>query len=154
MPPGDFLGYDYVNTKIIIDIQPFFLGSSAGNSKTSSPQRRLRSHSQSRSSASSGLGSGNSRKFLALYPSQMPPVERLAMEISKTPVINRNANAKKKFYGFTTYDVDNIPRTELWMIYKIVMCTIWSNNKEAFSIYTKNMIASACQSWTSALILK
>ena len=59
------------------------------------------------------------------------------MEISKTPVINRNANAKKKFYGFTTYDVDNIPRTELWMIYRIVMCTIWSNNKEAFSIYKK-----------------
>ena len=84
----------------------------------------------------------------------MPPVERLAMEISKTPVINRNqisdrnANAKKKFYGFTTYDVDNIPRTELWMIYKIVMCTIWSNNKEAFSIYTKIWF------WTSALILK
>ena len=43
----------------------------------------------------------------------MPPVERLAMEISKNPVINRNENAKKKFYGFTTYDVDNIPRTEL-----------------------------------------
>ena len=92
---------------------PFLLGSSAGNSKNSSPQRRLRSHSQSRSSSTSGLGSGNSRKFLALYPSQMPPVEKLAMEATKTPIVNRNS--KKKFYGFTTYDEDNIPRTELWM---------------------------------------
>ena len=143
MPPRTFLGHNYVHTYQNSHRFPtYFLGSSAGNSKTNSPQRRHRSQSQSRSSTSSGLGSGNSRKFLALYPSQMPPVERLAMEISKSPpVINRNANAKKKFYGFTTYDVDNIPRTELWMIYKIVMCTIWSNNKEAFSIYTKNMIA-------------
>ena len=142
MPQGDFLGDDLCTYVIANYRFPIFLGSSAGNSKTNSPQRRHRSQSQSRSSTSSGLGSGNSRKFLALYPSQMPPVERLAMEISKSPpVINRNANAKKKFYGFTTYDVDNIPRTELWMIYKIVMCTIWSNNKEAFSIYTKNMIA-------------
>ena len=139
MPPRTFLGHNYVHTYQNSHRFPtYFLGSSAGNSKTNSPQRRHRSQSQSRSSTSSGLGSGNSRKFLALYPSQMPPVERLAMEISKSPpVINRNANAKKKFYGFTTYDVDNIPRTELWMIYKIVMCTIWSNNKEAFSIYTK-----------------
>ena len=41
----------------------------------------------------------------------MPPVEKLAMEATKTPIVNRNA--KKKFYGFTTYDEDNIPRTEL-----------------------------------------
>ena len=40
----------------------------------------------------------------------MPPVDRLGMENTKTPV---NRNSKKKFYGFTTYDDDNIPRTEL-----------------------------------------
>ena len=43
-----------------------------------------------------------------LYPSQMPPVERLGMESANS------FNAKKsKHYGFTTYDDDNIPRTEL-----------------------------------------
>ena len=67
-------------------------------------------------SGSSGLGSGNSRKFAhndlnkggpngsiysknmtisALFPSQMPPIEKLGS------------------YGNTTYDEDDIPRTEL-----------------------------------------
>ena len=71
---------------------------------------RAHSRSRSRSSASSGLGSGSSRKHFmsGLYPSQMPPVERLGMESANS------FNAKKsKPYGFTTYDEDNIPRTEL-----------------------------------------
>ena len=72
-------------------------------------QRNQRSQSQSRSaSGSSGLGSGNSRKFSGLYPSQMPPVERLGMTSTPQPF-----NHRKKFYGFTVYDDDNIPRTEL-----------------------------------------
>ena len=87
------------------------------DSRNNSP-RRLRSHSQSRSSeVSSGLGSGNSRKFLGLHPSHMPPVEKLALENINngyTHTYKSNAqNAKKKFYGHTTYDQDNIPRTEL-----------------------------------------
>ena len=76
----------------------------------SSPQR-IRSHSQSRSaSGSSGLGSGNSRKFTGLYPSQMPPVEKLGMAMTTPP---QGFSNRKKFYGFTVYDDDNIPRTEL-----------------------------------------
>ena len=68
-------------------------------------------------SSSSGLGSGNSRKFdlskggpinglysknmtiAALFPSQMPPVEKLA---STNPG-----------FGNTVYDDDDVPRTEL-----------------------------------------
>ena len=78
--------------------------------RESRAQIQSQSRSRSRSSGSSGLGSGSSRKHFmsGLYPSQMPPVERLGMESANS------FNAKKsKVYGFTTYDDDNIPRTEL-----------------------------------------
>ena len=87
-----------------------------GNSPpvTSTPlrsQSQSQSRSRSRSSGSSGLGSGSSRKhFLnGLYPSQMPPVERLGMDSANS----FKAKKSPKLWGLTTYDDDNIPRTEL-----------------------------------------
>ncbi len=43
-----------------------------------------------------------------LFHTQMPPVERLGMGSA-----NSYKGRSKKRYGFTTYDEDNIPRTEL-----------------------------------------
>ena len=39
-----------------------------------------------------------------MFPTQMPPVDRL---------IGGKDSAGKR-YGYTTYDEDDIPRTELW----------------------------------------
>ena len=81
-------------------------------------------------SSSSGVGSGNSRKFphndlnkggptnglysknmtiAALFPSQMPPIEKLGHH----PHHHHPVKGGSAGFGNTTYDEDDIPRTEL-----------------------------------------
>lgn len=96
------------------------VGSSMTKMLMSESSPPSRSQPRSRSSESSGLGSGSSRKHFmgGLFPTQMPPVERLGMESANSFMIRSSNNSsatksKKKAYGYTTYDDDNIPRTEL-----------------------------------------